>query len=86
MIQAHSNRLGLVLFGFYLAFYTGFVVINAVNPELMESTPVKGLNLAVLYGFGLIVAAFALALLYGLLAGRTERKENPAVDRQEVSP
>ena len=33
----------------------------------MEWTPVAGINLAILYGFGLIVAALVLALLYGWL-------------------
>jgi len=84
-MKTRSNRLGLVLFGIYLAMYVGFVLINAVNPELMETTPVEGLNLAVLYGFGLIIAAFALALLYGLLAGRSDAVEDTGTDKQEVS-
>jgi uncharacterized membrane protein (DUF485 family) len=33
----------------------------------MEITPLWGVNLAILYGFGLIVAALALALIYAWL-------------------
>ncbi len=33
----------------------------------MEGTPWAGVNWAILYGFGLIVAAFALAAIYGML-------------------
>lgn len=58
---------GLILFFIYLAFYAGFMVLNAFRPDLMESTPVAGINLAILYGLGLIVGAFVLALVYAWL-------------------
>ena len=64
---AQSARLGLRLFLVYLALYGAFVLVNAFAPELMEATPVAGLNLAVLSGMGLILAAFVLAGLYGWL-------------------
>jgi len=66
-MSSRNARIGLSLFAVYLAIYGGFVGLNAFAPEIMESTPLLGVNLAVLYGFGLIVAAFALALLYGAL-------------------
>jgi uncharacterized membrane protein (DUF485 family) len=62
-----QSRIGFVLFALYLAFYLGFVYINAFQPALMKSTPVAGVNLAVLYGFGLIVAAILMAFLYGIV-------------------
>ena len=62
-----NARLGLILFGVYLALYGGFVLLNAFSPQTMESTPVAGVNLAILYGFGLIIGAIVLALLYGFL-------------------
>ncbi|NOZ40766.1 MAG: DUF485 domain-containing protein, partial [Planctomycetes bacterium] len=37
------------------------------SPTTMEATPIEGINVAILYGFGLIVAAFVMALLYGWL-------------------
>jgi uncharacterized membrane protein (DUF485 family) len=66
-MQTRESRIGLVLFFVYLFFYGGFVLLNAFAPRTMEWTPVEGLNLAVLYGFALIIVAFVLALLYGLL-------------------
>jgi uncharacterized membrane protein (DUF485 family) len=62
-----NARLGLILFAVYLIFYGGFVFISAFRADLMEATPYAGVNLAILYGFALIVGAFALALLYGFL-------------------
>lgn len=66
-MQARNARIGLWLFAIYLVFYTGFVLLSALRPELMRSTPIENVNLAILYGFGLIIAAFVLAVLYGFL-------------------
>jgi uncharacterized membrane protein (DUF485 family) len=63
-----NARLGLLLFGIYLVLYGGFVFLNAFSPQTMERTPLAGVNLAILYGFGLIVAALVLALIYGWLS------------------
>jgi uncharacterized membrane protein (DUF485 family) len=60
-----KGKLGLVLFAIYLLLYGGFVVLNAFFPESMEYTPLAGVNLAIWYGFALIVAALGLALIYG---------------------
>ncbi|TWT79934.1 hypothetical protein CA13_13450 [Planctomycetes bacterium CA13] len=68
-----NSRLGLILFAVYLVLYLGFVLTNALQPSAMETIIVLGLNLAIVYGFALIVAAIFLALLYGLLC----RKEIP---------
>ena len=64
---ARNARLGLWLFAVYLLLYGGFVGINAFAPHVMETQPALGINLAILYGMGLIVAAFLLALVYGWL-------------------
>jgi uncharacterized membrane protein (DUF485 family) len=64
-ISTRTSRIGLVLFGVYLVLYGGFVLLAAFSPETMETTPLAGVNLAIWYGFGLIVAAIVLALVYG---------------------
>lgn len=60
-----NSRLGLTLFALYLAFYLGFVLISAFAADWMEVTVLGGLNLAIVYGFGLILLALLLALIYG---------------------
>jgi uncharacterized membrane protein (DUF485 family) len=70
-------RWGLVLFFLYLALYGGFMGLSAFAPATMRSTPFGGVTLAVSYGFGLIVAALGLALLYGWLC-RTGQPSHPA--------
>lgn len=64
---ARNSRRGLVLFAIYLLFYGVFVLVNAFAPEVMDRTLAEGVNLAIYAGFGLIGAAFTLALIYGWL-------------------
>ena len=73
-METRNARTGMVLFVVYLVLYGGFVLLNAFSADTMESTPIPGVNLAILYGFGLIVTAFLLALLYGFLC-RTDESD-----------
>lgn len=68
--RQYNARLGLILFAIYLLFYLGFVLINAFKADLMETSTLAGLNLAIVYGIGLIVSAFVLALIYGVMCRR----------------
>jgi uncharacterized membrane protein (DUF485 family) len=66
-MQSRNSRIGLVLFTIYLIVYAGFVFLNAFAPEQMEATPIAGLNIAILYGFALIIGAIVLSGIYGFL-------------------
>ncbi len=66
-MQSRNARIGLLLFVIYLLLYGGFVGINTFSPELMEKTPFAGVNLAIWYGMALIIGAFVLALIYGMI-------------------
>ena len=68
-------KLGLWMFSFYLLLYGGFIVINVVNPKLM-SIDIGSLNLAIVYGFSLIIIALIMALIYNFLSTRSEKKYN----------
>lgn len=70
-----NARIGLRLFFVYLLFYGGFVLTAALRPAAMEATPAAGVNLAVWWGFALIIAALVMAVLYGWLC-RSPREEN----------
>ena len=67
VLAARRARYGLILFAIYLALYVGFMLLNVLDPAVMETTPLAGLNLAILYGFTLIAAAFVLAMVYAWL-------------------
>ena len=68
-MNTRHSRLGLALFFLYLLLYAGFVLINTFAPAMMEAKPIAGINLAIVYGFVLILAAFVLALIYGIWGG-----------------
>lgn len=81
-MESKNARLGLQLFGVYLMLYGGFVLLNAFAPQTMEITPVGGINLAILYGFGLIIAALILALIYGAIC---KGEDTPAASSSAIT-
>jgi uncharacterized membrane protein (DUF485 family) len=46
--------------------------LSAFEPQLMSKTPFGGVNLAIIYGIGLIVAALVLAAIYMVLCRQRE--------------
>ena len=74
--QAYKTRLGVVMFISYALVYVGFVLINITKPVLMEKEIVLGLNLAVVYGFGLIILSVIMALIYNYLCNKKEKALN----------
>jgi uncharacterized membrane protein (DUF485 family) len=63
-VVAHNTRMGVMLFIVYVLFYGGFVALSAFRHERMAQPFIAGVNLAVVYGFALIVAALVLAVIY----------------------
>ena len=65
--------IGVIMFFIYMIVYVGFVVINITNPKLMK-TDIGSLNLAIVYGFGLIVVAIIQAVIYNYICSKLEEK------------
>lgn len=65
--RQHNTRLGLILFAIYFAIYLGFVLLSAFSAGSMETQVLAGLNLAIVYGFALIIGALVMALIYGMM-------------------
>ena len=73
-VISKNARIGLILFSLYFALFVAFLLLNVFHPKLMAATEVPiseateislgGPNLAIVYGIGLIFAAFILALVY----------------------
>jgi len=68
----YKARLGIWMFLVYALFYVGFVVINLLAPKAMATIVFAGLNLATVYGMGLIIAALVEALVYDWFCRRKE--------------
>jgi len=81
---AYKMRLGVWMFLLYALVYAGFVIINVMSPVKMEMPVFLGLNLAVVYGFGLIIFALILALIYNSLCTRKELAMNSGKNDEEA--
>ena len=74
--SGYKAKLGVYMFFFYVIIYAGFIVINVASSKLMELILFAGLNLAVVYGFGLIVLAIVMGIIYNNLCTKKEDELN----------
>ncbi len=72
----YKEKLGLKLFFAYLFIYCGFVVIGLFYPESMGMHVLGEQNLAVVYGFGLIVLAIIVGFIYNAMCTKKENELN----------
>ncbi len=78
-----KSKLGLIMFLIYTVIYAGFIIINVYNPKLM-AIEIGSINLAIVYGFVLIVFALILAVVYNHYCTRLEEKMNQD-DENEIN-
>lgn len=71
-----KTKTGIKLFIIYCIIYSGFVIINTIQPKLMGLKIIFGLNLACVYGFGLILLAIIMGLLYNSACSKAEDQMN----------
>ena len=75
-----KKRIGIRMFIAYGIVYAGFVIINTLVPKLMGKRVFFGLNLAVTYGFGLIILAIIAGMIYN---GICTKKEEEMISLEE---
>ena len=80
-MHSRNARIRLILFSIYVLLYGGFVFTTALWPDAMDIQPFDGINLAIVYGFVLIIGAFVLAIIYGVMCG--PEQENDAAEEGE---
>lgn len=76
----YKTKLGVRMFIMFVIVYTGFILINSLNPKLMGINIGK-VNLAFFYGIGLIIYALILATIYNYLC---TKKENEMAIKNQV--
>ena len=69
-------KLGVKLFFIYTIIYAGFVLIGLFKPELMGLELMGGQNIAIIYGFGLIVLAIIMGFIYNYACTKLENTLN----------
>lgn len=78
-----KELLGKWLFLLYAIVYGGFIVINVVSPKFM-GIEVGSLNVAIVYGFLLIVFAMLLAFAYNHVCTHAEDVMNKDKESEET--
>ncbi|HEY5957525.1 MAG TPA: DUF485 domain-containing protein [Polyangiaceae bacterium] len=78
--QQH-RRFGLKLFAIYLLVYAGFIGTAAFAHDTLAVRLLFGVNLAVLYGLGLIALAFILAIVFFMLGTEPREPRNLTAGR-----
>jgi uncharacterized membrane protein (DUF485 family) len=71
-----KSKLGVILFFVYLIVYAGFVAVGVADYTLMGKIVLGEQNLAVVYGFGLIIFAIVLGIIYNWQCTKFENKMN----------
>lgn len=66
-----KELLGKWLFVLYTIVYAGFILINVFSPKFM-ATDIGSFNVAIAYGFGLIIFAIFLAMIYNHVSTKAE--------------
>ena len=79
----YKTTAGIKLFITYCLIYSGFIAINTIMPKLMETKIIFGLNLACVYGFGLILLAIIMGLLYNAACSKAEDTMNSSEEGEQ---
>jgi uncharacterized membrane protein (DUF485 family) len=72
----YKTRLGVWMFILYSLIYAVFVAISVTDVSILEAQGVLGMNLAVVFGFGLIIVALVLAVIYNHMCTKKEHELN----------
>ncbi len=78
----YKAKLGIYMFIIYVIIYSGFIAINVLEPKIMGLILFAGLNLAVVYGFGLIILAVVMGVIYNHLCSKKEDELNVQGDEK----
>ena len=75
--EGFKTKLGLIMFAIYTPIYFAFVILAVVSPKSM-AIDVGSLNVAIVYGFGIIILAIIQAVIYNYICSKKEKEEKLA--------
>lgn len=73
--QSFKTKTGLIMFAIYIPIYLAFILISVISPKTM-ATEIGSLNLAIVYGFGIIILAIIQAIIYNYICSKKEKLDN----------
>jgi len=78
--EGFKTKVGLIMFAIYAPIYFIFILISIISPRSL-ATDVGPLNLAIVYGFGLIIVAIIQALIYNAICSKKEKEHGEHLHR-----
>ncbi len=75
--EGYKAKLGFAMIVVFAIVYSIFILICVISPKTMANS-VGSLNVAVAYGFGIIVLAIIQALIYNYFCSRKEHEHEKA--------
>ena len=75
--EGYKAKLGFVMIAVFAIVYAIFILICVISPKTMANS-VGSLNVAVAYGFGIIVLAIIQALIYNYFCSKKEHEYEKA--------
>lgn len=72
--QGYKTKLGLIMCAFFVVVYLAFILTAVISPQSM-AIDVGKLNLAIVFGFGIIILAIIEALIYNFLCSNKEKQD-----------
>ena len=75
--EGYKAKFGFVMIAVFSIVYAIFILICVISPKTMANS-VGSLNVAVTFGFGIIVLAIIQALIYNFFCSRKEQEYEKA--------
>lgn len=79
--RAFKTKLGIIMFAIYTPIYLAFILISVISPTFM-SKDIGSLNVAIVYGFGIIILAIIQAIIYNNICSAKERHDHVTDDKK----
>jgi uncharacterized membrane protein (DUF485 family) len=73
--QAYKAKLGIYMFAAYTPIYLAFILISVISPSFM-ARDIGSLNVAIVYGFGIIILAIIQAVVYNAICSNKEKHDH----------
>ena len=72
--EGYKTKLGFIMFTIYTIVYFVFIILAVTNPQMLGNN-VGSLNVAITYGFGIIILAIIQALIYNWACSKKEKED-----------
>jgi uncharacterized membrane protein (DUF485 family) len=77
--QNYKAKLGLIMFAIFTPIYLAFIFICVLSPSTMAKD-IGSLNVAIVYGFGIIILAIIQAVIYNIICSKKEKHDHVNID------